>query len=54
MVRMILRRTEPDEKEHLKVTSLHLRILFDEGQNNSEIFKGIYLNDYAIKNHLKN
>jgi hypothetical protein len=32
---MILRRTEPDEKvfkEHLKVTSLHLRILFEEGQ----------------------
>jgi hypothetical protein len=29
-------------------------VLFDEGQNNSEIFKGIYLNDYAIKNHLTN
>lgn len=29
-------------------------ILFDEGQNNSEIFKGIYLNDYSIKNHLTN
>lgn len=29
-------------------------ILFDEGQNNSEIFKGIYLNDYSIKNNITN
>ncbi len=29
-------------------------VLFDEGQNNSEIFKGIYLNDYSIKNNLTN
>ena len=29
-------------------------ILFDDGQNNSEIFKGIYLNEYSIKNNLTN
>jgi len=29
-------------------------VLFDEGKNNTEILKGIYLNDYPIKNNLTN
>ena len=29
-------------------------VLFDEGQNNEEIFKGIYLNEYSVLNNLTN
>jgi len=29
-------------------------VLFDDGQNNNEIFKGIYLNEYSILNNLTN